>query len=726
MKHYLIAILLLLSYDAISEEGMWLPNLIKNINEQDIQSSGLKLTAENLYSINNSSIKDAIVSLSWGSCTGEMISSEGLMLTNHHCAYGYIQDHSSIENDYIKNGFWAMKKTEELPNEGLSASFLISIEEVTDSIALELNDKMSESERNKKIKELSKKIIDYKSTEEGYNHQIKSFYGGNKFFLLTYETFKDVRLVGAPPSSIGKFGGDTDNWMWPRHTGDFALYRVYCGPDGKPAEFSKDNIPYKPKHHLPIQLDGVENNDFTMIFGYPGSTDRYLTSYGIKNALDIKNPTIVDIRNKKLAIIKAGMDSDQKTKIQYAAKYARTANYWKYYIGQSKGLRAMKVYDKKLNEENKFKTWCLSSSDLEKKYGSALDLIEEGYTENKKIEINRRYLNEAIWRGAEILWWSYKTNRSIQSLPKDILQKQDAIKKIKEDAKEFYKNYNASVDQELLASMLEMYYYNVPKNQHAPIFTKIENQLFGLKKLDFHWYAKNLFEKSLFSSEEKFLVFLENPSKHKIKNDLAYKTISSIYNKYLEQIYPKRLEIREKLNKGNRLYIDGLQKMYPKKNYYPDANSTMRFTYGSVSDYAGAEAVHYDYFTTIDGVFEKEDPSNEEFIIPEKLKELYEIGSYGRYADKNGKLRVNFISNNDITGGNSGSPVINAWGELVGIAFDGNWEAMSGDIAFEKEVQRTISVDIRYTLFIIEKFANAEHLIKEMTIAPTRKLEKKQ
>ena len=665
MKHYLIAILLLLSYDAISEEGMWLHNLIKNINEKDLQSSGLKLTAEDLYSINNSSIKDAIVSLSWGSCTGEMISSEGLMLTNHHCAYGYIQDHSSIENDYIKNGFWAMKKTEELPNEGLSASFLISIEEVTDSIALELNDKMSESERNKKIKELSKKIIDYKSTEEGYSHQIKSFYGGNKFYLLTYETFKDVRLVGAPPSSIGKFGGDTDNWMWPRHTGDFALYRVYCGPDGKPAEFSKDNIPYKPKHHLPIQLDGVENNDFTMIFGYPGSTDRYLTSYGVKNALDIKNPTIVDIRNKKLAIIKAGMDSDQKTKIQYAAKYARTANYWKYYIGQSKGLRAMKVYDKKLNEENKFKTWFLSSSDLEKKYGSALDLIEEGYTENKKIEINRRYLNEAIWRGAEILWWSYKTNRSIQSLPKDILQKQDAIKKIKEDAKEFYKNYNASVDQELLASMLEMYYYNVPKNQHSAIFTKIENQFFGFKKLDFHWYAKKLFEKSLFASEDKFLVFLEKPSKIIIENDPAYKTISSIYNKYLEQIYPKRLEIREKLNKGNRLYIDGLQKMYPEQNYYPDANSTMRFTYGSVSDYAGGEAVHYDYYTTIDGVFEKEDPSSEEFIIPDKLRELYGRGNYGRYADENGNLRVNFISNNDITGGNSGSPVINAWGELV-------------------------------------------------------------
>ncbi len=726
MKHYLIAILLLISYDAISEEGMWLPNLIKNINEQDLQNSGLKLTAEDLYSINNSSVKDAIVSLSWGSCTGEMISSEGLMLTNHHCAYGYIQDHSSIENDYIKNGFWAMKKTEELPNEGLSASFLISIEEVTDSIVLELNEKMSESERNKKIKELSKKIIDYKSTDEGYRRQIKSFYGGNKFYLLTYETFKDVRLVGAPPSSIGKFGGDIDNWMWPRHTGDFALYRVYSGPDGKPAEFSKDNIPYKPRHHLPIQLDGVENNDYTMIFGYPGSTDRYLTSYGIKNALDIKNPTIVDIRNKKLAIIKAGMDLDQKTKIQYAAKYARTANYWKYYIGQSKGLRAMKVYDKKLKQENEFKKWFLSNSVLEKKYGSALDLIDEGYTENKKIEINRRYLNEAIWRGAEILWWSYKTNRNIQSLPKDILQKQDAIKKIKEEAKEFYKNYNASVDQELLASMLEMYYYNVPKNQHAPIFKKIENQLFGFKKLDFDWYAKILYEKSLFASEEKFLVFLEKPSKLKIENDPAYKTISSIYNKYLEQIYPKRLEIREKLNKGNRLYIDGLQKMYPEKNYYPDANSTMRFTYGSVSDYAGGEAVHYDYFTTIDGIFEKEDPSSEEFIIPEKLRELYEIGSYGRYADKNGNLRVNFISNNDITGGNSGSPVINAWGELVGTAFDGNWEAMSGDIAFEKEVQRTISVDIRYTLFIIEKFANAEHLIKEMTIAPTRKLEKQQ
>ena len=721
MKKYLVALLLLFSCDAMCEEGMWLPHLIKNINEQDLQKSGLKLTAEDLYSINNSSIKDAIVSLSWGSCTGEMISSEGLMLTNHHCAYGYIQDHSSIKNDYIKNGFWAMKREAELPNEGLSASFLISIEEVTDSIIIGLNDKMSEAERNKKIKELSKKIIDDRSNDDGYNRQIKSFYGGNKFYLLTYETYKDVRLVGAPPSSIGKFGGDTDNWMWPRHTGDFALYRVYCGPDGKPAEFSEENIPYKPRHHLPIQLDGVENNDFTMIFGYPGSTDRYLTSHGVKNALEIKNPTIVDIRDEKLAIIKAGMDSDKKTKIQYAAKHARTANYWKYYIGQSKGLRSMKVYDKKLKQENEFKKWCLSNPDLEKKYGSALDLIEEGYTKNKQIEINRRYLNEAVWRGAEILWWSYKTNRSIQSLPKEKPLQKDALKKIKEEAKEFYKNYNASVDQELLASMLEMYYYNVPKNQHAPIFKKIENQLFGFKKLDFHWYAKNLFKRSLFASEEKFLVFLESPSNFKIQNDPAYKTISSIYNKYLEQIYPIRLQVREKLNNGNRLYIDGLQKMYPEKKYYPDANSTMRFTYGSVGDYNGGEATHYDYYTTIDGVFEKEDPSNEEFIIPDKLRELYETGSYGRYGDKDGNLRVNFISNNDITGGNSGSPVINAWGELVGTAFDGNWEAMSGDIAFEKEVQRTISVDIRYTLFIIDKFANAGHLIQEMTIAPKRK-----
>ena len=705
------------SFTAIADEGMWLPQLLQAMNEGDMQAQGLQLTAEDLYSINNSSMKDAIVSLG-GFCTAEMISSEGLMLTNHHCAFGSIQDHSSVSNDYLKDGFWAMSRDEELANEGLTASFLVSIEDVTSRVVAELNTDMTEQERRAKIREISKAIVDEATEDTHYNARVKSFFGGNDFYIMKYETFKDVRLVGAPPSAIGKFGGDTDNWMWPRHTGDFALYRIYCAPDGTPSEYSVENVAYQPKHHLPIQLNGVENGDYTMIFGFPGSTDRYLTSYGVKEALDITNQTTVDIRDEKLAIMKVGMDASKRTKIQYAAKYAQTSNYWKYFIGQSKGLKSMKVYDKKVAIEDEFRTWVTKDESRIEKYGEALDLIESAYKTNQKIALNRTYLNEAVFMGSEIMYWSFKMNRAITSLPKDGKERNVAIRAIKKEAKEFYKNYNTSVDQELFASMLEMYYYNVPKTQHAPVFKKIENQLFGFKKLDFDWYAKNAFKRSVFSSRDKFFAFLENPTSTIIERDPAYKTLMSIYNQYLEQISPKRAIVREELAKGNRLFIAGLREMNPDKDYYPDANSTMRVTYGNVGDYNPGEAMHYEYFTTIDGIMQKEDATNEEFNVPERLKELYEVGDYGQYADKNGNLRINFISNNDITGGNSGSPVINAWGEIVGTAFDGNWEAMSGDIAFEKEIQRTISVDIRYTMFIIDKYAGATHLIDEMTMAP--------
>ncbi|MAJ90084.1 MAG: serine protease [Flavobacteriales bacterium] len=714
-----IIILLLFAFQAVADEGMWLPQLLKTMNEEDMQVSGLKLTAEDLYTLNGSSLKDAIVSLG-GFCTGEMISSEGLLLTNHHCALDAIQEHSSTKNNYLQDGFWAMNRGEELQNNGLTASFLISIEDVTKQILSDLNNNMSEKLRSKKIREISKKIIDEKIDSTHYTAQIKSFFGGNDFYLLTYETFKDVRLVGAPPSSIGKFGGDTDNWMWPRHTGDFALFRVYSSPNGFPAEYAKENIPYKPKHHLPIQLNGVENGDYTMIFGYPGSTKRYLTSYGIKQALTITNPAIINIRNKKLAIMKEGMDISKKTKIQYSSKYANTSNYWKYFIGQSKGLKSMKVEARKATLENKFRSWISNDTILAKKYDDALKLIEGGYQKNKNIELNRTYLNEAIFRGAEIMYWAFSVHRQVSKLPKEVSEKKSAISEIKKSADEFYKNYNVEIDQKLFASMLEMYYYNVPREQHAKIFKTIENQLFGFKKLDFGWYAKNTYKKSFFASQEAFLKFLEHPSKIKIEQDPAYKTIMSIYNEYIQNIAPIRSEVREELAKGSRLFIAGLREMSPNKKYYPDANSTMRVTYGNVSDYTPGEAMHFKHYTTIDGIIEKEDAKDEEFRVPKKLKELHAAKNYGRYSDKNGDLRVNFISNNDITGGNSGSPVINAWGEIVGTAFDGNWEAMSGDIAFEKEVQRTISVDIRYVLFIIDKFAGATHLINEMTIAPQR------
>ncbi len=722
MKKNFLSIMMagLFSSTTIADEGMWLPQLLKAMNEEDMQAKGLRLTAEDLYSVNNSSLKDAIVSLGGGSCTAEMISSEGLMLTNHHCAFRSIQEHSNVTNNYLKDGFWAMSRDEELKNEGLTASFLVSIEEVTERILAEVNNDMSENERRKKIREVSKTIIDEKTSDNHYNAKVKSFFGGNDFYILTYETFNDIRLVGAPPSSIGAFGGDTDNWMWPRHTGDFALYRVYCGPDGMPADYSIENVPYKPKHHLPIQLNGVENGDYTMIFGFPGSTDRYLTSFGIEQALNLTNPAIIDIRDEKLAIMKAGMDESKKTKIQYASKYASTSNYWKYYIGQSKGLKSMKVADKKATIEKAFKIWVDADQARSEKYGDALNLIENAYQRNKSIELNRTYLNEAIFMGAEIMYWSFKVHAEVSKLPKDGKERGLSLRQLKKEAREFYKNYNPSIDQELFGSMLEMYYYNVSKRQHAPIFKRIENQLFGFKKLDFGWYAKNTFRRSVFSSKEKFFAFLERPYVSTIERDPAYKTMMSIYSLYLDKIAVKRASVREDLAKGNRLFIAGLREMNPDSNYYPNANSTMRATYGNVGDYNPGEAMHYEYFTTLEGVMKKEDPTSEEFQVPEKLKELYNLGDYGKYADKDGNLRVNFISNNDITGGNSGSPVINAWGELVGTAFDGNWEAMSGDIAFEKEIQRTISVDIRYTMFIIDKFAGATHLINEMTIAPKR------
>ena len=720
MTKKIFSVVLLFSLSIMSikaDEGMWLPQLLQSMNEEDMQECGLQLTAQDLYDVNNSSLKDAIVSLG-GFCTGEMISSEGLLLTNHHCGYSQIQEHSTVRNDYLKDGFWAMSRDEELPNEGLFVSFLVSIESVTDRVIEELGD-VSESERNMKLRGIFNTISKEATEGTDYNARVKSFFGGNEFYLMKYITYNDVGLVGAPPSSIGKFGGDTDNWMWPRHTGDFALFRVYCAPDGSPAEYSEENIPYTPKHHLPIQLDGVDNGDYTMIFGFPGSTDRFLTSYGIQEALDQTNPTIVQIRDEKLAIMKAGMDASKKTKIQYAAKHAQTSNYWKYFIGQSKGLKRMKVYDKKVEIENDFTDW-VNSGDEERyeKYGNVLNMIKEAYDQNRKINIARTYLNEAVFQGAEIMYFSFMMNRKLANIPTDEKEKRKLLKEVRKEAKEFYKNYNATIDEELFASMLEMYYYNVPKNQHPTVFKRIEQQLFGFKALDFDYYAKNVFSRSIFSSKEKFMAFLDRPSTMKLERDPAYTTMMSIYDYYIENHYPKRLSVRANLEEGNRLFIAGLREMNPDEHYYPNANSTMRVTYGKVGDYSPGNGAHYDYYTTIEGIMEKEDPTNDEFIVPDKLKELYHLGDYGQYADKDGNLRINFISNNDITGGNSGSPVINAWGEIVGTAFDGNWEAMSGDIAFENAIQRTISVDIRYTLFIIDKFAGATHLIDEMTFAP--------
>lgn len=698
-----------------ADEGMWLPLLLQD-NEADMQALGLQLTAADLYDINNSSLKDAVVSLG-GFCTAEMISDQGLMLTNHHCAYNVIQTHSSVNDDYLSDGFWAMDKSEEIPNEGLTASFLVRMEDVSERVNAAL-DTVADDQRSAVSRKLFAEIVAEATQDTHYNARVKGFFGGNDFYLMVYETFTDVRLVGAPPSSIGKYGGDTDNWMWPRHTGDFALLRVYAGPDGKPAEFSEDNVPMKPKHHFPISLEGVENGDFSMIMGFPGSTDRYLSSYGVKQAIDQKNPTIVTIRDRKLSIMKKHMDAKEKVRIQYAAKYAQTANYWKYFIGQTKGLKSMKVYEKKKAIEDQFTTWLSADPQRTEKYGEALDLLADGFYDNEKINVNRMYLNEAIFQGPEVFFFIYQVQDAIANLPEDPKQRRLAINDLKDMARDHFKNYNKDLDKDLFAGLLSLYEENVAKSQQADAFEKVRTHWYT--KGDWNKFAEYVYKTSPFVDRAKFFEFLQAPNMAKIEKDYAARMFNSIFDHYRANISPKRGAIRANLAKGERLFSAGLREMMPNKKFYPNANSTMRLTYGSVGDYAPGDAVHYDFVTTIDGLMAKEDPTNDEFIVPEKLQELYAAKDYGRYADENGDLIINFISGNDITGGNSGSPVLNAYGELIGTAFDGNWEAMSGDIAFENDIQRTISVDVRYTMFIIDKFAGASHLIDEMTIAPKR------
>ena len=704
-----------------ADEGMWLPMFIKRLNEVDMQAAGLQLTAEELYSINQSSLKDAIVVFG-GYCTGEVISSEGLLLTNHHCAYTSIQSHSSVENDYLTDGFWAMNRSDELPNPELYVDFLIRMEDVTDRVLKEVSEDLSEADRNKAIQEAIKTIKEEAGEENDYIVQVKSFYEGNEFYLFLYERFNDIRLVGAPPSSLGKYGGDTDNWMWPRHTGDFTMLRIYSAPDGSPAAYTEENVPLTKElreknnafyHHLPISLEGVSKDDFTMVWGYPGSTDRYLTSWGVRQLLDIKAPTIVDIRDLKLEIMNKHMNADPKVRIQYASKHARTANSWKYFIGQSKGLKRLGVYEKKQDIEQDFQAFANASKANQSKYGAALELVKEAYNETNETEKGATFLAEVGIRGTDAVLFTYKAHRMITKWmdTEDAEEKSLVLEELKSFAEDHFKNYNAALDEEQFARLYGKYQAEVNPAQHPSFFAFVDKKFKG----SFEKYAAKMYAKSYFTDAERFNAFMAAPNAKKLAKDLAYVASSSVYQSYLD-LSSLNAEANENMNKGNRLFIEGLRKMNPEKTYYPNANFSMRTTYGTVGDYVPADAVHYDFETTLDGVMEKFVPGDHEFDIPQKLIDLHETKDYGPYADENGDLIVNFIHNTDITGGNSGSPVINAKGHLIGTAFDGNWEAMSGDIAFEPELQRTISCDIRYVLFIVDKYAGATHLIEEMDL----------
>ncbi len=730
------------------DEGMWLPMFINKLNYADMQGRGLKLTPEEIYSVNNSSMKDGIVRLGRGFCSGEMISKEGLFLTNHHCGFDVVQENSTVEHDYLKNGFWAMSKEEELPA-GFSVSYLVRMEDVSKEIIKNLKAEMTEIERQEAVEEAKQKYIEaqIKADSSGLDYEIKGFFKGNEYYMLVYNTFDDVRLVGAPPSSIGKFGGDTDNWMWPRHTGDFTLFRVYADKDNNSAPYDSTNVPYKPKHHFPISMKGVEQGDYAMIFGYPGSTNRYLTSFGVKLAVEKDQPTRVVVRRKKLDLYEEGQAKSAKIRIQYASKHASVSNYWKYYIGQTRGLKQLNVYAKKKAQEEAFMRWTNANPARKEKYGKVISMYEEAYKDFDKYQLAGTYLEECIF-GIEILRYGFGWNRlkkmydkleSYESgkykkdeeytekeakeqaefdkeLPKTIEDLKKAIdgtvQQGKFRAEGYFKDYNQEIDRKVLIAMLKMYNEGLPEDQKPMKF----NDVMAKYKNDYAKFADDVFAKSFIATEKGVTDFLNNPSNKTLSKDPIVQLaagFSTFLDDKMDAMFEKGRFIKRK---ADRLYVAGLREMNPKKSYYPDANSTMRVTYGNVLAYAPNDAVKYSYFTTLEGIMEKEDPSNDEFIVPAKLKSLHAKKDYGRYAAKDGKIHTCFISNNDITGGNSGSGVFNDRGELIGTAFDGNWEAMSGDIAFEPKLQRTISVDIRYTLFIIDKYAGATHLIKEMDL----------
>ncbi len=695
-----------------ADEGMWLPALIEKLNINQMKKEGCLLNAEDIYSINHSSLKDAVVSLDYGSCTAELISEEGLLLTNHHCGFDEIQQHSAVGHDFLRDGFWAKTKEEELPNSGKSASFLIRFEDVSAKILPELNDEMTSNERSKRIREISSNIEKEATGIDHYEARVQSMYNDNRYYLFVYETFKDIRLVGAPPQSMGKFGGETDNWMWPRHTADFSIFRIYCGKDGKPASYSADNIPYKPKYHLPISLKGYQLNDFAMVLGYPGNTNRFKTSFGIEFTMNVTNPIVIKVREEKQRIMKDFMRTSQKSKIMYSAKFAQSSNYYKYSIGQNKGLESLNVIEKKKQLEDQFTQWVNNDSQRKVKYGEALSLIASAYKDVVD-ETASEYMSEALVRGPEIFYFAYRTRPLFEALKLDKNSEKVSLatERVIVGLDEFFKDYDSETDQKIAAALFRVYQENVAPQYHPPFF-KIVKSKYGN---DFDKYMKDLYSNSIFGSQERMVHFFEAPKARILEKDQLFQVALEIF-RMRTMISEETEKTKDALTKGNRLFVGGLMEMEAGKNFYPDANSSMRLSYGTIGGYTPRDGVKYNYFTTLQGYMQKGIPGDEEFDVPAKLKVLYGSKDYGRYADSDGSLHTCFLTDNDITGGNSGSPVINGKGELIGIAFDGNWEAMSGDLTFENDLQKCINVDIRFVLWTIDKMAGAQNLLDEMTI----------
>ena len=688
-----------------ADEGMWIPALLQR-NEAEMQAMGMKITADDIYSINHSSMKDAVV-LFGGGCTGEIVSDQGLLLTNHHCGFDWIQKHSTVEHDYLTEGFWAMTQDEELPCPGLTAIMLKNMVDVTDKILFNVTDQTTDEERAEIVKENIAKLLEAQQNMSEYKVSVESFYQGNQYFLMFNEVFKDVRLVGAPPSNIGKFGGDTDNWVWPRHTGDFSIFRIY-----------KDGKPYMPDYHFTISLKGVEEGDFTFVFGYPARTNEYLPSVAVNQEANVVYPVVVDLRTQILDIYNKYQAKDAKVRLQYASKHASLGNGWKKWMGVIEGIRNFKGIEKKQAFEQSFEDWCYKER-RRVKYLHALHEFNDAYTEYEKYRMATTYLTEA---GLSIELLDFAANFArLSEVTKDTPQEEinGMINNLREITPVFFKDYYQPIDEEVAVTMLEAYRAAQPADFRPEILNEIDRKFKG----NVQSYVDYLFGKSIFTSEEKVNKFLDEfkPSKvKKLEKDPAVVAANSMMDFYVENVLSKSRECNEKINNLRRVYMEGQMKMipevYPEKRLYPDANFTLRVTYGKVGGFKPKDAVTYSYFTTLDGIMQKENPDIYDYVVTDRLRELYETKDFGRYADKDGTMHVAFIAGNHTTGGNSGSPILNADGKLLGLNFDRTWEGTMSDLIYDPSICKNISVDIRYVLFLIDKYAGCTRLINEMTI----------
>ena len=715
MKQLKLLLLFIVVQVQAQQGGMWIPSLLQGMNEKEMKNLGMKMTAADIYSVNKSSLKDAVPHFN-GGCTSEVISPKGLLLTNHHCGFDVIQNHSSVDHDYLTDGFWAYKMSEELPNEDLVVTFIVKIEDVTIKVLEGTAVLATEIEKQKKIQENITSLNNSLPKESWQENKIRTFYEGNQYMLFVTETFKDVRLVGAPPSSIGKFGSDTDNWVWPRHTGDFSLFRIYADKNNRPASYSKDNVPYTPKHFLPVSLDGVKEDDFTLVFGYPGKTNEYLPAVAIEQIVKELNPAKIEIRDHALKVADGFMRKDNAIKIQYASKYASIANYWKKWIGETQGLTKSNTVEIKRKQEVSFQEKVVKAG-KQAEYGNLLADFDKNYTEIKSYALARDYFSEVALRNTELLSLGYKLYQLEQVFNSKGEQAfNDRKNNLIIGLAEFYKDFNVNVDQKVFEKLINLYSSKSPK-QFLPI---------NLSNINATELANDVYSNSKLISYNSLKELLTGDSKTVISNlnaDKGFEVIKSMADKFLKEVAPKYDEINLRIAALQRTYMKAQLELNKDSRLFPDANSTLRVTYGKVKGYAPKDATLYTPITYLEGAMEKYIPGDYEFDVPAKLIDLYKKKDYGQYGD-NGKMPVCFIGTNHTTGGNSGSPAIDANGNLIGLNFDRVWEGTMSDIYYDPNICRNVMVDIRYVLFIIDKYAGANNLIEELKLVHPKKIKR--